>query len=72
VAVYVRLGDGAGRLQGNSEALPPPLEGDPERMAEELLAYAASGISEVQLVMDPISAESITEFARVFPVLEAA
>jgi probable F420-dependent oxidoreductase len=72
VAVYVRLGGGAGRLQGNSEALPPPLEGDPERVAEELLAYAASGISEVQLVMDPISAESIAEFARVFPALEAA
>jgi alkanesulfonate monooxygenase SsuD/methylene tetrahydromethanopterin reductase-like flavin-dependent oxidoreductase (luciferase family) len=72
VAVYVQLSGGSGRFQGNSTDLPPPLAGDPETMAAELRAYAAAGISEVQLVMDPISAHSIAEFARVLPFLEAA
>jgi probable F420-dependent oxidoreductase len=71
VAVYVRLSGGTGRIQGNSETAPPPLEGDPETMAAELRAYAAAGISEVQLVMDPITAESIEEFARVLRILDA-
>jgi probable F420-dependent oxidoreductase len=71
VAVYVRLSGGTGRIQGNSATAPPPLEGDPETMAAELRAYAAAGISEVQLVMDPITAESIEEFARVLRILDA-
>jgi hypothetical protein len=36
-------------------------------VAEELRKYAAMGISHVQLVLDPITVETITEFA---PVLE--
>jgi alkanesulfonate monooxygenase SsuD/methylene tetrahydromethanopterin reductase-like flavin-dependent oxidoreductase (luciferase family) len=72
VAVFVRLSGGSGRVQGNSEEPPPPLEGDPESMAAEFRAYAAVGISEVQLVMDPISAASIEEFAPVLRLLEVA
>jgi alkanesulfonate monooxygenase SsuD/methylene tetrahydromethanopterin reductase-like flavin-dependent oxidoreductase (luciferase family) len=72
VAVYVRLSGGSGRVQGTSDELPSPLEGDPETMAADLRGYAAAGISEVQLVMDPINADSIEEFARVLPLLEAA
>ena len=71
VAVYVRLSGGTGRIQGSNETPPQPLEGDPESMAEELRAYAAAGISEVQLVMDPISASSIEEFGRVLRALDA-
>jgi probable F420-dependent oxidoreductase len=70
VAVYVRLAGGTGRVQGTSELPPAPLEGDPETMAAELRAYADEGIAEVQLVMDPINAASIEEFARVFRLLD--
>lgn len=72
VAVYVRLRGGRGRLQGSGETPPAPLEGEPAKMAEELWAYAAAGIDEVQLVMDPISADSIEEFAAVLRLLDAA
>jgi alkanesulfonate monooxygenase SsuD/methylene tetrahydromethanopterin reductase-like flavin-dependent oxidoreductase (luciferase family) len=44
-----------------------PLEGSPERMAAELLAYAREGIGHVQLVVDPITEGSVAALA---PVLE--
>ena len=72
VAVYVQLTGGGGRVQGNSETPPPPLQGDPETMAAELRAYADAGLDEVQLVMDPITVESIEEFARVLRILDEA
>jgi probable F420-dependent oxidoreductase len=70
VAIYVRLTGGSGRTQGSGETPPPPLEGDPEAMADELRAYAAAGISEVQLVMDPITAASLDEFGWVLRLLD--
>jgi probable F420-dependent oxidoreductase len=72
VAVLVQLTGGQGRVQGSGEATPAPLAGDPEAMAAELRAYAAEGIDEVQLVMDPISTASIEEFAPVLDLLEAS
>jgi hypothetical protein len=40
-------------------------------MAEELRAYAAEGIGHVQLVLDPISRDSIERFAPVVRLLAA-
>jgi alkanesulfonate monooxygenase SsuD/methylene tetrahydromethanopterin reductase-like flavin-dependent oxidoreductase (luciferase family) len=48
-----------------------PLEGEPEAMADELRAYAAEGIDEVQLVLDPIDRAAIARFAAVLPILDA-
>jgi alkanesulfonate monooxygenase SsuD/methylene tetrahydromethanopterin reductase-like flavin-dependent oxidoreductase (luciferase family) len=48
-----------------------PLEGTPETIAEELRAYAAEGIGHVQLVLDPISRDSIERFAPVVRLLAA-
>jgi alkanesulfonate monooxygenase SsuD/methylene tetrahydromethanopterin reductase-like flavin-dependent oxidoreductase (luciferase family) len=60
VAVLVRGQGGAGRIQGDyAQAGPPPLEGPPEVLAESLRAYAEAGISHVQLVLDPITVDSI-------------
>ena len=68
VAVMVRLPGGTGRLQGGYvEAGPPPLEGPPEVIADTLRAYAREGIAHVQLVLDPITVESIQALV---PVLE--
>ena len=41
-------------------------------MADGLRAYAHEGIAHVQLVMDPITLESITAFAPVLTELDRA
>ena len=46
----------------------PPLTGGTEKIAAGLRAYAALGVAEVQLVVDPITLASIEGLA---PVLEA-
>jgi alkanesulfonate monooxygenase SsuD/methylene tetrahydromethanopterin reductase-like flavin-dependent oxidoreductase (luciferase family) len=69
VAVQVRMPGGKGRVQGNDgKRTVPPLEGSPDEMAQVLRAYAHEGIGHVQLVIDPITRDSIAAFA---PVLEA-
>jgi alkanesulfonate monooxygenase SsuD/methylene tetrahydromethanopterin reductase-like flavin-dependent oxidoreductase (luciferase family) len=72
VAVLVQLPGGTGRTMGDSTAAQTmrPLGGTAEEMAEELRAYARAGIGHVQLVLDPISRESIERFARVLPLLD--
>jgi probable F420-dependent oxidoreductase len=72
VAVQVRLPGGQGRVQGDyTKAAPPPLEGDPDQMAEVLRAYAREGIGYVQLVLDPITRGAIEAFAPVLTRLDA-
>jgi alkanesulfonate monooxygenase SsuD/methylene tetrahydromethanopterin reductase-like flavin-dependent oxidoreductase (luciferase family) len=67
-AIYVQVTGGAGRRPGDRvDAGIEPLAGSPAAVADELRKYAEMGVSHVQLVMDPITVESITEFA---PVLE--
>jgi alkanesulfonate monooxygenase SsuD/methylene tetrahydromethanopterin reductase-like flavin-dependent oxidoreductase (luciferase family) len=70
-AVYVSLSKGTGRkvLNRESEAV-KPLTGSPEAMADVLRQFAAAGIGHVQLVMDPITVESIEEFAPVLGILD--
>jgi probable F420-dependent oxidoreductase len=71
VAVLVQLPGGTGRIQGSyAEAPPPPLQGDPQRIAETLRGYAREGISHVQLVIDPITRASIEAFAPVLRLLD--
>jgi probable F420-dependent oxidoreductase len=72
VAVFVQLPGGTGRTMGDSTVAQAvrPLGGTAEEMAEELRAYARAGIGHVQLVLDPISRESIERFARVLPLLD--
>ena len=58
-----------------SPPLPPhwtfePLAGPPERLAEELRAYAREGISHVQLWLEPNTLESIEAFAPVLELLD--
>jgi alkanesulfonate monooxygenase SsuD/methylene tetrahydromethanopterin reductase-like flavin-dependent oxidoreductase (luciferase family) len=71
VAVLVRLAGGTGRIQGSyAEAPPPPLDGPPDVMADVLRAFAAEGVGHVQLVLDPITRESIEAFAPVLRLLD--
>ncbi len=60
VAVLVRLPGGTGRIDGSGHASTiEPLTGSPEAIAEGLRAYAREGIAHVQLVLDPITIESV-------------
>lgn len=72
VAVQVRLSGGQGRTMGDDTMSQRivPLEGTAEHMADELRAYAAAGVDEVQAVLDPIDRPSIERFAAVLPLLE--
>jgi len=72
VAVQVRMPGGTGRTMGDSDAKQDvaPLQGSPHAMAEELRAYAREGIGHVQLVLDPITRESIEGFAPVLAELD--
>jgi probable F420-dependent oxidoreductase len=71
VAVHVRMPGGTGRTMGDEAASQVrPLEGAAEVMADELRAYARTGIGHVQLVIDPIDRASIEGFAAVLGRLD--
>jgi len=72
VAVHVRMSGGQGRTMGNTTPTQRvvPLEGSPEVIADGLRAYAAVGVSEVQVVLDPIDRPSVVRFAAALPLLD--
>jgi alkanesulfonate monooxygenase SsuD/methylene tetrahydromethanopterin reductase-like flavin-dependent oxidoreductase (luciferase family) len=72
VAVLVRLPRGTGRFMGDTSPsmAVPPLQGPPDVIADGLRGYADEGISEVQLVLDPIDRASVAEIERVLGVLD--
>lgn len=73
VAVLVQLPGGTGRLAGDpSQALIPPVQGAPAEIAEALRGFAREGIAHVQLVLDPITLESIRALAPVLAELDRA
>ncbi len=73
VAVLVRFGGGAGRIMGDTspDMDVAPLEGSPAAIADGLRAWAAEGISEVQLVLDPITGATIGQLEPVLRELDA-
>lgn len=69
-AVLVRLTGGGGRVQGERpRAQAPAIEGPPEAIAEALAAFGPARISHLQLVLDPITVESIEALAPVLEIL---
>jgi alkanesulfonate monooxygenase SsuD/methylene tetrahydromethanopterin reductase-like flavin-dependent oxidoreductase (luciferase family) len=72
VVVLVRMPGGTGRRQGDgyADGSPNPLTGPPEAIAEELRSYARAGVAEVQLVVDPITLESLEGLASVLELLD--
>jgi alkanesulfonate monooxygenase SsuD/methylene tetrahydromethanopterin reductase-like flavin-dependent oxidoreductase (luciferase family) len=66
IAPLVRMKGGSGRV--SDYGAPQPLDGtDVGQLADELNAYAEMGIAHVQLVLDPITADTIAELQ---PLLE--
>jgi alkanesulfonate monooxygenase SsuD/methylene tetrahydromethanopterin reductase-like flavin-dependent oxidoreductase (luciferase family) len=71
-AVLVRLPGGGGRLMGEAyNADVTPVEGTPGQIADHLRAMAAAGAAEVQLVLDPITQESIEVLGETLRLLDA-
>ena len=70
-AVLVRLPGGTGRVMGDStRGAVPPVEGSPAAIAGRLREYADLGVAEVQLVVDPISVESVHALAPMLAELD--
>jgi alkanesulfonate monooxygenase SsuD/methylene tetrahydromethanopterin reductase-like flavin-dependent oxidoreductase (luciferase family) len=72
VVALVRMPGGTGRRQGDGyvDATANPLMGSAEAIAEELRAYARAGVAEVQLVVDPITIQSLEGLAPVLELLD--
>ena len=71
VAVLVALPGGEGRPQGSHDFPPSdPVPGEPETLAAMLRALAAEGVAHVQLVLDPITADSIRALAPTLELLD--
>jgi alkanesulfonate monooxygenase SsuD/methylene tetrahydromethanopterin reductase-like flavin-dependent oxidoreductase (luciferase family) len=68
VALIVAFPGALGRGSSISEERYAPLDGDPGSLAPALRGFAAAGVSHVQLVLDPITLESI---AALEPTLAA-
>jgi probable F420-dependent oxidoreductase len=70
-AVLVQLPGGKGRIMGDTTQKDvPPVEGSPAEIADRLRDYAALGLAEVQLVVDPISIDSIRALRPVLAELD--
>jgi alkanesulfonate monooxygenase SsuD/methylene tetrahydromethanopterin reductase-like flavin-dependent oxidoreductase (luciferase family) len=70
VAVLVQLGEGEASVRGGGRPEPSPLRGSAEELAASLAAFAFQGISHIQLVIDPITAQSIERLGPVLALLE--
>jgi len=72
VVVLVRLPGGTGRRGGDGtvDKTSNPLQGPPEVLAEGLRAYSRAGVAEVQLVVDPITVESLETLAPALELLD--
>lgn len=69
VAVLVQMGDGRGRLTLYEDDEPvEPIRGGADEIAGALAAFAEAGVGHVQLVVDPITLDSIESLA---PALDA-
>jgi len=72
VALLVAFPGATGRQSGDvSEEDPDPIGGSPEAVAAAMCSFAAEGVSHVQLVLDPITVESIEALRPVLSELDA-
>ena len=71
-AVFIQLPGGGGRQMGGYGGSPvEPVRGTPAEVAEQLRAFAYAGAAHIQLVVDPITRDSIEWFEAMFAKLDA-
>ena len=72
VAIMIQAPGGTGRVYGDDEHEGSTgLSGPPAAIAEQIAAVAATGIAHAQLVVDPITEESIEWLGAVLQILDA-
>jgi alkanesulfonate monooxygenase SsuD/methylene tetrahydromethanopterin reductase-like flavin-dependent oxidoreductase (luciferase family) len=72
VALFVAFPGAVGRSRGDLTAPDvPPLSSEPAQLAQALHAFAAEGVGHVQLVLDPITAETVAGLAGTLALLDA-
>jgi probable F420-dependent oxidoreductase len=71
VAVLVQVETGEVARRGGPQEKAQPLRGSAEELADQLRAFAAEGISHVQLVADPITVESVERLGAVLEAVRA-
>ena len=72
VAVMIQAPGGVGRVYGDTEHEgADAISGPPAAVAEALHAFADVGVGHVQLVVDPITLESIEWLAAALDLLDA-
>ncbi|HYN63553.1 MAG TPA: LLM class flavin-dependent oxidoreductase [Candidatus Limnocylindrales bacterium] len=72
VALFVAFPGAVGRSRGDLTAPEvTPLSSDPAQLAAALRDFAAEGVGHVQLVLDPITAETIAALAPTLALLDA-
>ena len=64
-AILMQFPGGEGRMQAEPQFAAEPLTGSTSQLAEALHGWEKAGISHVQLVLDPITIESIEQAAAV-------
>jgi alkanesulfonate monooxygenase SsuD/methylene tetrahydromethanopterin reductase-like flavin-dependent oxidoreductase (luciferase family) len=71
-AVFIQLPGGGGRQMGGYGGSPvEPVRGTAAEVAEQLRAFAEAGTAHIQLVVDPITRDSIEWFEAMFAELDA-
>jgi alkanesulfonate monooxygenase SsuD/methylene tetrahydromethanopterin reductase-like flavin-dependent oxidoreductase (luciferase family) len=70
VTILVQMTGGKGRSSSYTDPTPPQDGTRPDDMAASLRRYADAGISHVQLVLDPITVESIAECGAILEALD--
>jgi alkanesulfonate monooxygenase SsuD/methylene tetrahydromethanopterin reductase-like flavin-dependent oxidoreductase (luciferase family) len=71
VALLVAFPGATGRQSGDAtEDDPDPIDGDPATLVPALRAFAAEGVSHVQLILDPITIESVQALAPTLAELD--
>jgi alkanesulfonate monooxygenase SsuD/methylene tetrahydromethanopterin reductase-like flavin-dependent oxidoreductase (luciferase family) len=72
LALFVGFPDGQGRTMGDlTSSEVEPIRGDPATLAATLRAFADEGVGHVQLVLDPITVETIAALAPALALLDA-
>jgi alkanesulfonate monooxygenase SsuD/methylene tetrahydromethanopterin reductase-like flavin-dependent oxidoreductase (luciferase family) len=72
LALLIAFPDADGRQAGEGEPLPEPIPGeDPAALAATLRAFADAGVGHVQLVLDPITVDSIAALEPMLAALDA-
>lgn len=72
-AVYVQFAGGGGRVMGDSgyAASVVPVHGSPGAIAEHIEAMAQAGAVHLQLVLDPITVQTIEQVGRAVALLDS-